>query len=322
MRLIKPSYEIIDIRPRGIAIPDDMEIGPRYIREEKVYTIYRQIEAAGRTCYKSEDKITETSAKEFVERMINSGHYAMLEFGTVYLKCPVTYYNVVFTEELQEDNPLRKYEEENHSRSCVCNEADSKDYCFVTTNYRVLIENNWLKDLQYICEPTEYHEKRICVKFTVDRGISHELVRHRVFSFAQESSRYCNYSKDKFGNELTYIIPSSFKDIKKATKEELSKVYGDKRVNAWYSPDNIQNDWIINLLDTEITYLAMIGQKIQPQIARSVLPTCVKTEINMCGFATDWQHVFDLRDDSHAHPDMQAIMKPLHEEFKKKFKIK
>lgn len=127
MKLIKSSYKIIP-------------------QEAGLEGIYKAIERAGRTCYKSEDKITDTSAKKFVDRMIKSGHNAMLEFGTVYLKCPVTYYNVVFTEELQEDNPLRKYEEENHSRSCVCNEADSKDYCFVTTNYRVLVENNWLND--------------------------------------------------------------------------------------------------------------------------------------------------------------------------------
>lgn len=78
---------------------------------------------------------------------------------------------------------------------------------YITTNARVLIENNWLEDLQYMCEPTKYHAKRISVKFTTSIGITRELIRHRVFSFMNESTRYCNYSKGKFGSELTFVIP-------------------------------------------------------------------------------------------------------------------
>lgn len=85
MKLIRPSFEILEQKPRAIVIPADMEIGPRMVREELLSSVYRQIEIAGRTCYKSEDKITDTSAKEFVERMVKSGHGAMLEHGTVYL---------------------------------------------------------------------------------------------------------------------------------------------------------------------------------------------------------------------------------------------
>ena len=90
MKLIKPSFEIIEQKPRDIVIPADMEIGPRMWKDELINSVYRQIEIAGRTCYKSEDKITETSAKEFVDRMVKSGHGAMLEHGTVYLKVPLT----------------------------------------------------------------------------------------------------------------------------------------------------------------------------------------------------------------------------------------
>jgi thymidylate synthase (FAD) len=160
MKLIKPSFTIIE-QPSGIE------------------GIYKQIELAGRTCYKSEDKITETSAKDFVDRMIKSGHGAMLEHGTVYLHFPIRgkHYRK-FIKYCK--NPYVK----------VGNNENTADLgFFATTNFRVIVENNWMDDLQYICEPTEYHEKRVSVKFLTDRGITHEFVRHRAFSFAQESTR-------------------------------------------------------------------------------------------------------------------------------------
>lgn len=157
------------------------------------------IELAGRTCYKSEDKITEDSAKEFVDRMIKLGHGAMLEHGTIYLKIDKT-----------EDGhlpPARLYwSDGNHKKYTRVHKHGNSIY--VTTNLRVIVENNRLDDLQYQVEPTEHHEKRITAKFICDRGVSHEFVRHRVFSFAQESQRYCNYNKDKFNNELTFIKPT------------------------------------------------------------------------------------------------------------------
>lgn len=151
MKLIKPNVEIIEQQP-GLD------------------GIYKQIELAGRTCYKSEDKITEDSAKDFVDRMIKSGHGAMLEHGTVYLKLPTG---------LQLSD---KYEKNKHSVITLTPGIDP--YWAVTTNYRVLVENNWLDDLQYICEPTEYHEKRIAVKWTCDRGILAEFTRHNIFCVA------------------------------------------------------------------------------------------------------------------------------------------
>lgn len=168
MKLIKPYFEIIE-------------------QEPGLEGIYKIIEQAGRTCYKSEDKITPDSAKGFVDRMIKSGHGAMLEHSTVYLKAKtelVNYYIHSEDGEDELDNPLDKYSFDPYS---VVNNVDGKLY--VTTNYRVLVENNWMDDLKYICEPTEYHEKRVCVRFVCDRGVSHEYVRHRVFSFAQESTR-------------------------------------------------------------------------------------------------------------------------------------
>ena len=206
-------------------------------------------------------------------------------------------------------------------------------YAYVTMNYRHIIENGWLDDLKYLCEPTEFHEKRIFVRFITDRGVSHELVRHRVFSFAQESTRFCNYSKDKFGNELTFIIPSwctleegkyswhGFnylsddywcgwrKDSEPKNIEQISELGKTiiKRMTNYH--------WLLsNLKESEKDYKNLL-LKYTPQQARQVLPNALKTEINMCGFISDWKHFFDLRDDSHAHPDMQALAKPLHQEF-------
>lgn len=197
MKLIKPSFEIWN-QPAGLE------------------GVYKQIEKVGRVCYKSEDKITEDSAKPFVERMVKSGHGAMLEHGTIYLKIRETVNGNIPPAMLYwRDCANRKY-----SKVYTQLESDSPysanyKVLYVTTNLRVLVENNRIDDLEYQCEPTEYHEKRITAKFICDRGVSHEFVRHRVFSFAQESTRYCNYSKDKFGNELTFIKPSwsYFKNI-------------------------------------------------------------------------------------------------------------
>ena len=167
MRLIEPSFEIWE-QPAGLE------------------GIYKQVEHVGRVCYKSEDKITEDSAKPFVERMIKSGHGAMLEHGTVYLKRDSTKEDNLEWAERYLLSPYSRisYGEGSHRVDGILHNT-----VYVTSNYRVLIEQGWLDDLKYLCEPTEFHERRITVHFVCDRGVSHEFVRHRVFSFAQESTR-------------------------------------------------------------------------------------------------------------------------------------
>ena len=153
-----------------------------YIPQENgLEGIYKQIELAGRTAYHSQDKITPDSAKNFVEKMIKSKHGAALEHGTVYLAIP---YND--TETLSHYRGVAgKYNEIEFTKySKVTMMRGTHNY--VTTNYRVLIENNWLDDLQYLCSPTEFHEKRYTMRFICSRAIANELVRHRVFSFLQE----------------------------------------------------------------------------------------------------------------------------------------
>ena len=178
---------------------------------------YKMIELAGRTCYKSENNITEDSAKEFVDRMIKLGHGAMLEHGTIYLTIAKTAMNI--------GDPIF-YVRNKYSK---VNEDDL--FYYITTNMRVIVENNRLDDLQYQVEPTEHHEKRITAKFICDRGVSHEFVRHRVFSFAQESQRYCNYSKDKFNNEIKELessdaikISENSRQMQLNTKTDIMKV--------------------------------------------------------------------------------------------------
>lgn len=250
--------------------------------------VYKQIELAGRTCYKSEDKITDTSAKEFVDRMIKSGHGTMLEHGTVYLDVPNS----------AEDYNLVPFFASNPYSKVVIKPLDDRVHNYVTTNFRVIVENfawEYIPDiLQYLCEPTEYHEKRITIKFICDRGVSHEFVRHRVFSFAQESTRYCNYSKDKFNNELTFITPT--------TKEIGAK--------GPYEPNDT---FTVALMQAEKNYFVLIQEGWKPQQARQVLPNALKTELVMTGFISDWEHFFELRCSKAAHPDAQKLANELKE---------
>lgn len=277
MKLIKPSFEIWN-QPAGLE------------------GVYEQIERVGRVCYKSEDKITEDSAKPFVERMIKSGHGTMLEHGTVYLLVPF-------------ETHISKYKTNKYSKVRDIAKHLMDDKSAVTTNLRVLVENGWLDDLQYICEPTEFHAKRITVHFVCDRGVSHEFVRHRVMSFAQESTRYCNYSKDKFGNEITFIKPCFLDDSKLALYGPYHTVIRDK------SPESI---FIASLNNAEKDYIDLIDLGWKPQEARAVLPNSLKTELVVTGFTSDWKHFFGLRaigTTGAPHPQAKELAEPLMEEF-------
>ena len=290
MKLIKPSFEIIEQQP-GLE------------------GVYKQIEQAGRTCYRSEDKITEDSAKGFVDRMIKSGHGAMLEHGTVYLQIKsrdAENYHLFYHK--YSSNP---YSYVNVGRGCIWNTL------FITTNYRVLVENDWLDDLKYLCEPIESHAKKVTVRFICDRGVSHEFVRHRVFSFAQESTRYCNYSKDKFNNEVAFILPCWVTDIHSENSYDMELLNNYPLAETEnISPGSIE--FIRSLVYSESSYFTLLEAGWKPQQARTVLPNALKTELVMTGFASDWKHFFELRDDNSAHPQAQELAHPLHEEFVKR----
>lgn len=282
------------------------------LQQEGLEGVYKQIEFCGRTCYKSEDKITEDSAKGFVERMIKSNHTAMLEQGTVYLAMPVETILPI------EANGWGKYANNKYSKTGIICEVNGERRVTVITNLRVLVENGWLEDLKYICEPTQYHEKRYTIKFTTDRGVSHELVRHRVFSFAQESTRYCNYSKDKFGKELTFIIPSWAEN-----RDEISYTHHfdvEEREKLQVDFGASYGGFIHQLSLIEDEYLYQLAQGRSPQEARQVLPNALKTEICMTGFASDWRFFFDLRyfgKTGKPHPDMKLLASKAKSEFMK-----
>lgn len=270
---------------------------------------YKMIELAGRTCYKSEDKITENSAKEFVDRMIKLGHGAMLEHGTIYLRIRETVNGNIPPAMLY----WRHLTNSIYSKVIYKIEADhpyegNYGVLYITTNLRVLVENNRLDDLQYQVEPTEYHEKRITARFICDRGVSHEFVRHRVFSFAQESQRYCNYNKDKFNNELTFIKPTW-----------LNIPTGDYTYwdGDWCDIDNmkiqlpsdngIADNFLWCLNNAGMQYRLLINKGLKPQEARAILPNATKTELVMTGFESDWEHFFELRCSGAAHPDARKL---------------
>ena len=278
MRLIKPSVEIIKQE------------------EYDLNHIFKFIELAGRTCYKSEDKITEDSAKEFVDRMVKSGHGAMLEHGTVYLTIP--------NKNISRSLLIYNYEMNPYSKVIWTN-----DNVYITTNYRVIIENNWNDLLKYITAPTEFHVKRTTVKFICDRGVSHEFVRHRVFSFAQESTRYCNYTKDKFNNELTFIIPCWIKDL----KEDNYYAYCEYH----HSKNDASKRWFDSCMSSEFVYINLIEKGWKPQEARTILPNSLKTELIMTGFDSDWRHFFELRCAPNAHPQAKELADMLKDKFNK-----
>lgn len=209
MKLIKPSYEIMTTIDR----------------EE----ILKHIEKCGRTCYKSEDKITEDSASKFVQMVVRSGHESVIEHYS------------------------------------------------------------------------------ITVKFICDRGVSHELVRHRIASYSQESTRYCNYSKDKFDNQLIFIIPCWFKDIKEG--EYLQTNFIGNTFNS------LENSWVFQRLVNELEYNKLIDAGWKPQQARSILPNSLKTEIVMTANLREWKWVFFKRCALDAHPQMRELMIPLRDEF-------
>lgn len=293
MKLIKPSFEILE-----------QEVG--------LEGMYKQIEKVGRTCYKSEDKIAEGTAKPFVDRMVKSKHLAMCEHGTLYFKIPV---NIDVAGDFLDEIPTWT--------KCRLIESQEGNWWAITTNLRVMIEHfapEYTEELieKYLCEPTEYHVKRVTVKFTCDRGVSHEFVRHRVFSFAQESTRYCNYSKDKFGNELTFIIPCWSKSIEGnyGTLIEPLEIQFKE-----YDEDVFEREFINELINIEFRYINILNAGYTPQQARAILPNSLKTELVMTGFVNDWEHFFDLRargTTGAPHPQAKELAEPLLTEFIKR----
>ena len=341
MKLIKPYFAIIE---QDCNVPNKMDASSLNKTSYLLDGIYKQIELAGRTCYKSENNITETSGKAFTERMIKSGHGAMLEHGTVYLCILANYIDI----SEQYDIPIMcdqvlKYQHNKYSKVFIKADNVGNEFAYITTNFRVIIENGWMDDLKYLCEPTEYHEKRVTVKFTCDRVTGESFLRHRAIdedhptiegevtremekdidSFARESTRYCNYTKDKFDNQFTIITPPEFyeDDIEsnictwgKNDAEVFKTMCGEIYLEKDYLFE-IFDTWYFANLAAQWSYNRLIELGWQAQQARRVIPLDIKSPLVMTAFVSDWEHFFDLRCDRAAHVQAQELAIPLKEEF-------
>ena len=281
MKLIKQSFKFVN--QKGFTLKD----------------IYKHIEYCARISYKSQDKITDTSYEKFVNMLESRGHDRPLEFGTVHLKMILPdfqgFMNSLLTLGILNDIWI-KY-------------AHVGDIVYITTNYRYYLDiTKHLPNVReyFTEEDNEYYPKRYTVHMILDRGVMDEFRTHVGLSHLAESTRYCNYSKDKFGNEITFIKPCWL---------NLPTDY------AVYSGDNDSDYFIQALEDAENWYLSLLKEGWTPQQARSVLPLGIKSELISCGFEDAWENFFKRRDAPDAHPMAQEIAKPMHEEFLKLTKV-
>ena len=245
--------------------------------------LFQKVELCGRVCYKSEDKITDTSAHNFVKKICTNNHGSVLEHFSFTLKLKEEYYeflkkqNLPFFEFTNITFPLVSFNLRAFLNFYnVDNEFKPTKKC--EDEVLELIE-----DYSLLTEEERDVHQRISIKLITDRGVTHELVRHRLASFSQESTRYCNYGKDKFGNQITVIKPV-----------EIS----DELYDIWYKA----------MQEAEKFYFEMINKGATPQLARSVLPNSLKTEIVVTASIKEWKLIFELRCAMQAHPDIRYIM--------------
>lgn len=297
--------------------------------------IWEHIARCTRVCYQSTPKENGETDEEFVKRVIlrissSTGelnweklHGAMLEHGTVYLKMPAQGILIQMAEHNYMDYITNKYSKVN-VKLIKYNEEDTTglNYAFITTNLRVLYENNWLDDLKYLCAPTEHHVKRVTVSFTTNIGVSREFNRHRVNSIAEESTRYCNYNKRNDGQikiglpawllgeeHLPYVKTHQFDSVISYCDDICREADRD-----WTNIDY----YLCALTICEYCYNKLIETGWKPQQAREVLPLATKTQLIHTAFIDDWKHFFALRADGVSgppHPNAKLVAEPLKEEF-------
>ena len=322
MRIINAGYEILP--------------------EQK--NLMKKIELVARTCYKSEDLITEDSCVKMVNNLIQRQHYAMLEHATLVLNVDGNSFNdaLGLVNHLEKGLKLRK---DYKTFKSYLNFTDYNAYYIISGNIRAWLEflnecveaigkiplffkkyleqnktddnlilfksfyqenggmfvypeeEIWccqIKDTSKLSIRERLIHEILSVKFTVDRGVTHELVRMRDCSFAQESTRYCNYSKGKFGNEITVIKPC-----------------------FWNEDTEVFNEWKMGCEESEKSYFILLNEGATPQEARDVLPTSVKADIIMTTNIREWVHILELRalgTTGKPHPQMEEVMIPLAKE--------
>lgn len=302
MKLITPSVEIWEQNNRSPL--EDM---------------WEHIARCTRVCYQSIPKEKGESGEDFVKRVIlrnepwnsDKNHLAMLEHGTVYLK---------FSDDEVKLHPglASKYANNKYTKSRF---NYDHLYWYVTTNLRVLVENNSLGDLKYLCAPTEHHVRRVTVSFITNIGVTREFNRHRVNSMAEESTRYCNYNLDKFDNSITFTLPKwidkSEIEIQACRDAETeSYMYANIRTNM----DDLSSrwntiDWYLYAISTAAyCYKQLIKLGWKPQQAREVLPLATKSQLIHTAFVDDWIHFIKLRAEGVSgipHPNAKLIAEHL-----------
>ena len=288
----------------------------------------KKIEKCGRVCYKSEDKITEDSAEKFVANIIKRGHEAVLEHASFIFQVSYNVYEdliekVMFVEE---HYPVKMYLRFTDSEGYIVSgnvRAWRDFFCFagVPPYMNDFVEANpilfpeFKSDTPFSFKGGKWNIRQISanelvstyqrlvhedvsVKFICDRGISHEIVRHRPASFCQESTRYCNYSKDGFGGEITVIKPMSFD-----------------------CSDSSYRIWKRSCENAETAYFDLLNEGCTPQEARSVLPNSLKTEVVMTADMREWRHFIRLRCAPAAHPDMRVVARLLYDLLKSTYPV-
>lgn len=283
----------------------------------KQENVKKHIEKCARVCYKSECNITDDSAEKFVNRLIKSKHHAMLEHATVYL-------TLQGGREKREDDAINFFILNPYSTVNI--EPENSNIIYVTTNHRVfrcMPIDCW----DWVCKKTEHHADRHTMFLTTSIGIVRELLRHRNFSFANESTRYCNYNNSsKFGNDITFIKPywaklNTGKYVTDFVKHDLYNI-GDGFL-VEFDDYTVQENILVNeLIYSEFIYKSLIEKHGRTaQEARDCLPLCTKSDIVMTGFSDDWEHFFDLRlrgTTGAPHPDMKILAEMIYEELKDK----
>lgn len=284
MKLIKQSFEFINQTDFSL-------VG-----------IKKHIERCARVSYKSEDKITDTSYEKFVNMLESRGHDRPLEFGTVHLKMPEHEFRSlidILTSSRTYNDLWMHYK--------VVETLEEGYTVYVTTNYRYykLMWNQMNTLSEYFdASDSEYYPKRYTVHMILSRGVMDEFRTHVGLSHLAESTRYVNYSKEKFGSEVTFIEPCW--EIR--TANEVITPEG-----THMSSDSLE--FLTALNEAEDHYLSLLAKGWTPQQARSILPLGIKSELISCGFEDAWENFFKRRDAPDAHPMAQEIAKPMHEEF-------
>lgn len=281
--------------------------------------IWSHIAKCARVCYQSEPRNNGETDEEFVDRVILRNHsfdeiannrelqlklhLSCLEHGTVYLDIPEDSYKVI-------KRKLDKYYKVN-----IHDEVNKIMYA-ITTNMRVIIEKGLSNYIVYLCTPTKYHYLRTTFNITTDIGVARELARHRTHSISEESTRYCNYSKDKFGKELTFIIPQWIKvhtwDCSVNMDDILSNLVYNPSTNTTQAlyDDKATKLFFINLCKMENMYFSLINYGWTPQQVRQMLPINTKVQTVHTAFNSDWDEFVKLRADGcsgSVHPNMNII---------------